>query len=172
MSASGKRFGCSLVYAASFADHAYRAGAISILFGSINIQKNSQGLAVLGLKVGISDVMIQSGRAKNVPWQPAFAYLRSVSGIDNAKSLLGKQPGDTPGTLISVFDFDDTFLKIYAEMLMNSQVRIVFNRRDGGIDTSVPLDLTVSDTSGSQTKIRSTRIVSDWGDCITSILRN
>lgn len=168
----GKFEGCSMEYSSLFRDHTYAQGAMYALFGSFSVTMHSSGLPLMGLKVGTKRTTVKSNMSLDFkPERPNFAYLSNDSGINNAKAIIGSTDSDTDGARFYVFDFLNEESSTLVTSLSNSnKINIVFNRRKNGADISVPIDLTVVDTSedGKRTKSLSQSLAYD--KCVLKLL--
>ena len=138
--------GCSLVYLAVIPDHAYLGGNAVAVNGSIQLRDEdgtASGLMMI-LKIGLKDV------TKDAQFRrPEFAYLQTTSGSTAAanQAPLDGEPGYK---LFAYRALDPKVVDIMEGLFSNSGVKIGYNRRPGGIDVMVPLDLQVIDSEYSQ----------------------
>jgi hypothetical protein len=63
-----------------------------------------------------------------------------------------------------------TFEKI-AEALDKGKITLAFNRKDGGADVLVPIDLTVSNTDDAGKKTYSQQMIVDFYACTGELLK-
>jgi hypothetical protein len=156
----GKLEGCTVEYSALFQDWIYSRGAFVKLDGSFGLMTANSNLAVV-LKVVLHDIDLPS--MKLTPSPPASAYL--VSGASTSKPFFFRKiESDTPGALFSIFKLDGTF-EIISKSLLAETVTIAFNRRAGGSDITVPIDLTVEDTAANGRKTRSHQLGQKFFEC-------
>jgi hypothetical protein len=168
VTSGGKRLGCTLVFTAIAEDHGYRQGGMISLNGHVGIMRSGDRIAAT-LKVVLHDLNLVRTGVQREPSAPAFAYLRSPNGQSNAGSLIDSQPSDTPGGLFLIYPIDEPFGDIVLGILEQNRVDVVYNRRDGGIDVTVPIDLSVQDVASDGTIKRSDEPVQNWVKCSTEL---
>lgn len=134
----GELQGCTLVYKAVQHDSAYLDGSPVVIIGNIGIGQRGANLA-LTLKVGVKNLM---GNGTIV--RPNFAYLQAKS-YSTARVKQQARDGDEGFRLYAYSLFDSAVLGIYGEILNAGKVTVAFNRRKGGMDVLVPIDLYVAD---------------------------
>jgi hypothetical protein len=162
----GKLGSCLLEFNNIARDALYRQGGFMKVFGSFGVMEAKGNMAVT-LKIVVQDIDLKTAEFRPSP--PANSYF--VFGTESSKaSLVAKYPSDTPGAQISVFRPLPTFEKI-AEALDKGKITIAFNRKDGGLDILVPIDLTVSDTDDSGKKTYSQQMVIDFYACTGELLK-
>ena len=168
----GVVLGCHLNYKSIIQDFAYNQGAPYAVFGNmgISISENKRNL-VVGTKVITNQMNLKNPNAPLIPAKPYFAYLQSPSGVNNAKSFIKGMDSDTQGGIFSVFNFDDSFVEIYKQILEKKTVSIVFNRKKNAQDIVVPIDLTVVSTNNKGIRTKSDKMVNDFGQCVSGLLR-
>jgi hypothetical protein len=119
------------------------------------------------LKIVVHDIDLGTGEFR--PSAPANSYF--VFGTETSKaSLVGKYGSDTPGAQFSVFKALPTFEKL-AAALDRGEITLAFNRKDGGSDILVPIDLTVSNTDDTWKKTHSQQMVTDFYACTGELLK-
>ncbi|OAI46195.1 hypothetical protein AYO43_01325 [Nitrospira sp. SCGC AG-212-E16] len=142
MQSAGIKEGCTLVYRVIGQDHAYRKGNLITLTGNIayhtNLDRSSPGLS---LKIGTIDT--QAYYAQLEP--PSFAYIQTPHGT-TARSKFVQADGE-PGFRRFTFELDEDTVKVLADISSGTPVTIGFNRRKGGLDVLIPLDLRVAATT-------------------------
>lgn len=137
--------GCELVFLAVTADRVYLDGNHVAVNGSIVLRGTDTGL-VLGLKIGLKDMTLGS------PFErPAFAYLQTAS-ISTAKAKQQSSDGEEGYKLFVYSGTDTAILKMLEELMSTSKVTIGYNRKHGGMDVLVPLDLMVTDSEYTATQ--------------------
>lgn len=138
---SGVLQGCSLVYTAVIADHVYKNGSLVAINGNVSIYQGGKkgGNVGLNLKIGINDFVSPKASFSG----PYFAYLQTENET-TAKSLHEAFDGEN-GYRFFVFHLNEASTKLIVEMVDTGKVTIAFNRKKGGIDVLVPVDLTVID---------------------------
>ena len=158
----GKEQGCSLIYTAVQADHAYLNGRPIAINGNISTHRFGTQM-IFGLKVGIKDLTIPNATFT----KPNFAYVqtrtRSTAGLRQEV-----REGDE-GYLLVAIGLAQA-MDLVVEMLSESKVTIGFNRQPKGLDVLVPVDLSVFDAveaSGSRVeRRRSDAAVVGFTECL------
>jgi hypothetical protein len=169
MQSAGIKEGCTLVYRVVGQDHAYRKGNLISLAGNIAYWRNEQrSNIVLGFKIGMIDSLDPNAK----PEPPFFAYLQSPHGT-TAGSKAHQNDSDMPGFRLFVYRLDGDILKVYEDILSGAPVTIGFNRRKGGLDVLVPLDLRVAETTvsadGSINRRRSDDMLGQFAVCALEV---
>lgn len=146
----------SLVYKAIHSDYVYQNGGLTMLVGSIGLTE-SKGNTFLTLKIGTKDLEVEN----SVFVRPVLAYLQTNTA-STIKSKHMVMDGDE-GFLLVAISLDKNALKLLQEMGETKKVSIGFNRREGGLDVIVPIDLTVTESEykTSPTEIKVIRKRSD-----------
>lgn len=156
--------GCSLTFNNIVRDQVYQNGAYVYVGGYISIYKNPKGV-VFGIKVGTKNL------EDSQPKKPNFAYLQTVTATTSKiKPEIFDIDGD--GFKLFIYQFDDEIIKIYEEMLEFNKATIGFNRKSGGLDLMVPVDLTVKDVVIEDKKIKkiySPEMVLEFSNCSIQI---
>lgn len=164
--AGGTLKGCSLVYTALVADFAYLRGQPVMVNGNISTFHES-GSVVLGFKVGVKEI----GEGKQ--WtRPHFAYLQTASR-SSAKER-GVQKDADEGYRLFVYSlYEPKILELLGELVESRRVTLAFNRKEGGLDVLVPLELDVIEANSVGTKVtrkRSGERVSEFLACFQKLL--
>ena len=167
----GVTAGCQLIYNATINDWAYKQGQLAKVEGHIAVMKIGENPATT-LKVVLNDVHVSESGVRFAPSAPNLAYLRAPDGTSNVASLVEKVESDTPGGLYSIFHFDELFVQIFGQMLEIERVDVMFNRRDGGVDIGVPLDLTVIDVGLDGIAQKSSEHLVRWAKCSLALLQS
>ena len=163
----GSLQGCELVFLAVTADRVYLNGNQVVVNGSVVLRGSDKGLG-LTLKVGLKDITLRT------PFErPAFAYLQTAS-VSMAKARQQSFDGDE-GYKVFVYSATNvTALEMLKELTSNNKIAIGFNRKIGGIDVLVPLDLMVIDSeyTADQKVLRkhSPDSVLGFADCMVKII--
>ena len=148
-------------------DYTYRQGAFVLVGGSFGMLSANNNIAVT-LKVVVQD--IDNATMALSPSPPVSAYI--VSGTTTTKPFfVAKYPSDTPGALFSVFQPDGA-APILLDGIKNEIMIIAFNRREGGADMRVAIDLTVEGTADDGRKTVSTKASQEYLACSTSLLKS
>jgi hypothetical protein len=166
--AGGVLQGCELVFMTVTADRIYLNGNHVAVNGSIVLRGLDNGGLGLALKVGLKDLTLGS------PFErPAFAYLQTAS-VSTAKVKQQSFDSDA-GYKFFVYSAADTaILETLKELMSAGKVTIGYNRRSGGRDVLVPLDLTVVDseytTDQKVLRRRSPDAALGFADCTGKVL--
>jgi hypothetical protein len=163
----GELQGCTLVYRAVQNDSAYLDGSPVVIIGNIGIGQIGANVA-LTFKVGVKN-LVENGTIV----RPNFAYLQTKS-YSTAKVKQQVMDGDEGFRLYAYSLFDSTVLNLYGEIMDSGTVTIAFNRKKGGMDVLVPIDLSVSDAAypegGKVVRKRSTEAVRNFASCSTTLM--
>lgn len=174
-SANGKLIGCEILYAAMIFDNTYSQGAPYIVKGSLGVNgiSNNSNLA-LGLKVATYRLYPQNnGDVSTKPERPYLAYLKAANGINNVNGYLNKSDSDNmDGGVFYVYKFDARLAEMLAEMANTKTISIVFNRREGGYDVVVPIDLTVTSVNGKGVRTHSDKNMYEFSTCYSDLLNS
>lgn len=167
---AGKLEGCTLVYRVVGQDHAYRKGDLISLGGNIAIWSNRQHNNIaLMLKIGIIDSL----DSKATPDLPFFAYLQTPHGT-TAKSKVGQNDSGS-GHQLFVYQLNEDTMNVYMDILNGEPVTIGFNRKNGGLDVLVPLNLRIADTSvspdGSIVHRESDEMLQRFAECSNEVFQ-
>jgi hypothetical protein len=163
----GKLHACIVDFGVLVQDHIYRQGAFVRVGGSFGMMSANNNVAVT-LKVIVHD--IDDATMQLSPSPPVAAYI--VSGTTTTKPFfVAKYPSDTPGALFSIFQLDGA-APILLEGIAKEKMIIAFNRREGGADMQVAIDLTVQDTADDGRKTISTKASQEFLSCSTALLKS
>ncbi|ABK43125.1 hypothetical protein Mmc1_0604 [Magnetococcus marinus MC-1] len=136
--------GCQLTFLTATADRVYLNGNQVAVNGSIVLRATDRALG-LALKVGLKNMTSPSSSFE----RPAFAYLQTASG-STAKSRQ-QSFDEEPGYKLFVYSAtDNDTKKVLLELMASRKVSIVYNRKIGGMDVLVPLDLMVANSEYTQ----------------------
>ena len=162
----GELQGCTLVYMAVQYDGAYPDGKPVVIVGNIGINQFGANV-ILTLKVGVKNLV---GNGTIV--RPNFAYLQTKS-YSTAKVKQKAMNGDEGFRLYAYSLFDSTVINLYGEIIDSGKVTVAFNRKKGGMDVLVPIDLSVSDVEyldgDKVVRKRSNEAVSNFAICSTTL---
>jgi hypothetical protein len=163
----GKLYACGIEFSVFMQDHTYRQGAFVLVGGSFGMMSAKNNVAVT-LKVIVQD--INSATMALSPSPPTSAYI--VSGTATTKPFfVSKYPSDTPGALFSIFQLDGAG-PILLDGIKKEKMIIAFNRREGGADIQVAIDLTVENTANDGRKTVSTKASQEYLACSTTLLKS
>ena len=163
----GELQGCTLVYMAVQYDDAYPDGKPVVIVGNIGTGQFGANV-ILTLKVGVKNLV---GNGPIV--RPNFAYLQTKS-YSTAKVKQSARNGDEGFRLYVYSLFDPKVLDLYKEIMDSGKVTVGFNRKKGGMDVLVPIDLSVSDAESPDgdkvVRKRSNDAMSNYVICSTTLL--
>lgn len=162
----GSLRGCTLVYEAVVADHAYLSGNPVQAVGNLTVHVQDLNVT-LALKLGVRSVLGRDQRFE----APYFAYLQSTNS-STAKLRYVSGDGDE-GFRLFIVRLDDQALKVLMEALQVRKVVVGFNRVESGLDVLVPVDLTVvkTDSLGDKAvRTRSIEPVQAFGQCVLKVV--
>jgi hypothetical protein len=145
VSSGGKNIACGLEFAAGVADTVYRAGALSAVSGSLYFYgyKDEQISPFLALKIVVQDKPANGeGFLANAPAQIS---LFGKDGKSLASKFYGVGNGETPGSKLASLAFDGSFDSVIASISEDDRLHVAFNRREGGMDVRIPIDLSVGE---------------------------
>ena len=162
---SGHLTACHFVFTTVAQD---RQGSYIGVSGNIGIRKATNNFGI-DLKVVVFDIESSSGRLVLKPSPPSRAYLVDRDNQTNLYSLIATVPSDTPGALVSLFQFHPSF-EIIMDGLRTDQITIAFNRDDEDGDIQLPLELDVKSVSESGQRQRSGEAVQSFEICTRSIV--
>lgn len=163
----GELKGCTLVYRAVQADHAYLRGKPVVIVGNIGVQQFG-GSLLLTLKIGVKDL---TGNQDIV--RPNFAYLQTKTKSTAKVKQVGSD-GDEGYRLFAYSLYDSSVLELFKEMTDSRKVTIGFNRKRDGMDVLVPVDLDVIDAEypGGDRVVRkrSNATLEKFLDCFSTLV--
>lgn len=168
MTSGGKLIGCQLEYGAMFFDNTYSQGAPYVLKGSISLNGLNDNTNIgIGLKVGTNRLIPKAdGGMTLIPEKPFLAFLKAPSGVTNVNGYVDKYESDNlPGGMFYVYRLDVKFLEIIEQMIEKKLVSIVFNRKEGGYDVTVPIDLTVASVNAKGQRTKSDNAMAAFSTC-------
>jgi hypothetical protein len=164
----GSLTGCHFVYTAVAQDSTHRQGAYIGIAGKVGVRKANNNFGI-DLKVVVFDIDSSKPPLVLKPSAPSRAYLVDHDFQTNLSSLVSTVPSDTPGALVSLFQFHPSF-----EIIMNGlgryKITIAFNRDEGDTDIQLPLELDVKSVSESGQRQRSDEAVRSFRGCVKSMM--
>lgn len=170
-SKEGKIDSCGVEFGAYIKDWSYNQGKRYNIAGSFGIGAGANSTTVSYLKV-ITSRVSPNGNIIGSPEKPYYAYLKQNSGTNNASSLIKSFDSDAPGGLFSVFNFDKNTQSIFIDAIANNKLTFAFNRKKGGQDIEVPLDLTIASIDANGAKIQNTEVMTAFSSCLTTLLKD
>lgn len=160
--------GCHFLFTAVAQDSIYRQGAYIGVSGNVGVMKASNNLGI-DLKVVVFDLDASKSQLVLEPSAPSRAYLVDDGLQTNLSSLIATIPSDTPGALVSLFQFQPSF-DIIMNGLGREKITIAFNRDGGDKDISLSIELDVKSVSESGRRRRSDEAVRSFENCINSMM--
>jgi hypothetical protein len=147
-------------------DDAYPDGKPVVIVGNIGINQFGANV-ILTLKVGVKNLV---GNGTII--RPNFAYLQTKS-YSTAKVKQSARNGNGGFRLYVYSLFDPTVINLYGEIIDSGKVTVAFNRKKGGMDVLVPIDLSVSDAESPDgdkvVRKRSNEAVSNFVTCSATL---
>jgi hypothetical protein len=131
---------CGFEFKALAFDNIYKGGAPFILTGSFAIRQFNNETLFLAYKVGTGS---WTGNELK-PEAPNMAWIKFGDQVFKSKII---SDSEDDGHKLYVVELSDKFYKIIPVISNQQQVIVGFNRREGGLDVVVPLDLNVRDTN-------------------------
>ena len=165
----GKLNGCSLTYLAVQSDRVYKNGDPVIVNGSILLSNTDKAIGLM-LKVGLKDFSPPTSKFE----RPNFAYLKGKNQ-NTAAATISSVPGDE-GYSLYVYSITDSAVQSVFSDLLSGQASIAFNRKPGGMDVVVPLDLSVVDSEYTNDyKVKrqiSNSAATSFNECALTLIEN
>ena len=165
---SGSLSGCHFMFTAVAQDLIYRQGAYIGVSGNVGVRKANNNFGI-DLKVVVFDIDSSKSSFVLKPSAPSRAYLVDHDFQTNLSSLISTVPSDTPGALVSLFQFHPSF-GIIMNGIARGKITIAFNRDGGDKDIRLPLELDVKSVSESGQRQRSDEAVRSFGRCIRTMM--
>jgi hypothetical protein len=165
--ADGKLDACVVEFNSIARDYMYRQGGFMKIGGSFGLM-TAKGNVAVTLKIIVHDIELSTGTF--TPSAPANGYFVFGNGT-SISSQVAKYTSDTPGAIFAIFKIEPTFAQL-AAAIDTGQVTFAFNRKSGGADVKVPLDLTVKDTDENGQKTFSRQMVLDFYRCNSDLLKS
>lgn len=161
--------GCLVEFSVVFQDFKYRQGAAQQAVGSFAMFVGSPKKAYVSVKLGVRQ--IANGTAGPVE-APAFAYLQT-KGHSTAKTMKLAGDSDVKGYRLWVTPMSEDVSGLLGDLMTGQAVSIAFNRKTGGTDLIVPIDLSVTETkveaSGAMVKIRGNETIEGLQSCFVEL---
>lgn len=165
----GRRIGCVIEFRAAVQDFAYRSGAAVIVSGSMGFMNYPGKQPAVTLKVVLNDVSANGETVSKDTAPPASISLVDVDGDSNAPAQLTSALGEQPGSRIAAFSLDG-YAGIFDRILSQKELALLFNRRPGGTDVRVLVDLTIENLDDSGKPIRGDQTVKGFFACSGKLL--
>ncbi|MGV6475544.1 hypothetical protein [Azotobacter vinelandii] len=132
--------GCEITFVTVIADHVYLKGNHVAVNGSVLLQGNEAGGLALILRVGLMDITLGAQFER-----PEFAYLQTAN-FSTAEANHQSFDGEEGYKLFVYNALDTSIANALGELVSAGNVSIGYNRKIGGRDVLVPLDLMVVDS--------------------------
>lgn len=169
MQTEGIREGCSLTFNTVGRDYATRQGSLVSLIGNITFSRNKARTAIiLSLKLGVVSILDEHPK----PEAPYFAYIQTPMATTATHTYAQFDSPDTDGAKMFVYQLDDEVMKVMEDMANQQPLIIGFNRRKGGMDILVPLDLMVFESVATPQGIqrrRSPAMLHNYLSCTSEV---
>lgn len=165
---NGSLTGCHFVFTAVAQDSIYRQGAYIGVSGNVGVRRANNNFGI-DLKVVVFDIDSSKSSFVLKPSAPSRAYLVGQDFQTNLSSLISTVPSDTPGALVSLFQFHPSF-GIIMNGIERGKITIAFNRDEGDTEIHLPLELDVKSISESGQRQRSDEAVRSFGRCIKTMM--
>ena len=169
LSIAGKLEGCSLVFTGLVRDFFYSKGAQVIVNGSIGYRTlNRPDSLMFAAKLGTKPLMQGGGSSDWVA--PSHFHFATKSASSAGK---GKLVDGEPGYRLLVTHADRDMLRFLEEMVDAGGFVVGFNRKPGGQDVLLRIQLDVSvteDASGNTVQVRNEETVADFMTCIGQLV--
>lgn len=170
LTSAGALTGCSIEYALLHPDWTYSQGRPLAVRGSFGLYRNSNVGAVFGLKIILADQYIEGGQLISKHKRASTAFLETASGVSNASSLASSHESDVEGGMLFIFSVGSREQLQVLKAILDNDVRLVFNRSDGGADIRVPIDLMVTDVDIEGRRKRDDQTLNSFARCSSQFL--
>ena len=124
----------------------------------------------LSFKVGMIDPLDPNAK----PEPPFFAYLQTPHGTTAGNKNL-QYDSDTPGHRVFLYQLDGEERNVFKDIVNDAPVTIGFNRKKGGLDVLLPLDLRVAESTvsadGSINRRRSDEMLDQFAVCTAEVTK-
>ncbi|RCW78692.1 hypothetical protein C7476_1224 [Phyllobacterium bourgognense] len=160
--------GCHFMFTAVAQDLIYRQGGYIGVSGNVGVRRANNNFGI-DLKVVVFDIDSSKSSFVLKPSAPSRAYLVGQDFQTNLSSLISTVPSDTPGALVSLFQFHPSF-GIIMNGIGRGKITIAFNRDGGDQDIRLPLELDVKSVSDSGQRQRSDEAVRSFRRCIKTMM--
>jgi hypothetical protein len=135
--AGGNISGCSIEFTMIYRDHAYQRGAPAGVTGSLEWMVSTQGDVGLMLKVVGADP--KEGFNGWQPFHVPHAFIVTRDAVYPADQTMGCED---PAAFCGVYRLSRA-MEVFR--ILQDKVTVNFNRRAGGLDISLPLDISPED---------------------------
>ena len=160
---------CSLEYNAAGRDFIYKEGGTFGVVGNLTVNRvmrDGQPVMFASLKVTLNDIVGE----RQVPSAPVELHVVAADG-----TIMNERSGeafnsDMPGSRVQAFLIRDGFERVMIGALEKRRLTIAFNRRAGGTDVHVPIDLTVKEVDLETGSVsHSDEMVGAFASCLKHI---
>lgn len=162
----GKPTGCTLEYNAVAQDHFYKHGGLISVVGNLGFhiaEKDGKSAPFATLKVIVRDV---SGD-EITPATPAQIHLAASNGQSITGEPTESFSSDIAGGRVQILPVNQALFDVFGEIARTKSLVVGFNRRPGGTDVVVPIDLTIKDRDNKNGSVeRSDEMLATFLRCI------
>jgi hypothetical protein len=141
---------CGFDFTAMAFDYSYKGGDPFILNGSFAVRQYRSETLAIAYKVG---TLVWSGDELK-PEAPHMAWIKFGKHIFKSKTV---SDSDSDGYRLYAVGMSNEFKNIIPVIQKQQEVFVGFNRKDGGLDVVVKLDLNVRETNAVKDKFVRTR---------------
>lgn len=137
---------CGFEFKAMSFDTAYLGGDPVIINGSLAIRLFNPKAVGIAYKLGT--FQFEGTELKSSA--PTFAWIKVGSVLIKPKKSV---PSDSEGYTLYISELPSDMKSFLKALYEQQEVKVGFNRREGGMDVVVPIDLSVRDTAFEGTKV-------------------
>lgn len=152
-------------------DYVYRQGAPVIVSGSMGFMQYPGKQPAVTLKVVLNDVSKDGVAITNEFMPPASISLVGLDDESTAADQIMSAPSELPNSRIAAFSIEH-FLPVLKRIVERKELAILFNRKNGGTDVRVLVDLSVEGLDRSEKQIRGTQTIDGFLDCSDKLLQD
>lgn len=148
----GIRVGCTIEFDAGMIDSVYNLGDALAISGNVSFQGygNDGPHPFVGVKLVVKKMVEGPSGSELVPFPPSSVFLVGTKNSNNRTSLISSFPSQTPGGLISSFQFDQNFSSCLDRAHVENTIWLTFNLKPGGLDIRLPIDLSVGSPGNTE----------------------
>lgn len=163
----GRVDGCSLVFDTVALDYAYLQGNPVFGAGNFTVMGSNNQLG-MSLKLGVANILAKPPK----PEAPNYAYIKTKKGSTAGVKYIAVD-SDKEGFKMFVYEANEKSLAVVYDLIEGVNPTIGFNRKKGGIDVMLPLDLTVANSKsapdGSRQQFHSQVALDGFRQCIIEL---
>lgn len=157
---------CGFEFKALTFDSVYKNGEPIVINGSFALRKAGPNQVFLTYKLGTFNYV----NSELVPEAPNFAWIKLGDVLVRPEKTA---QAETEGFRLYISTLKSNTAKGLEAIVKQQKVTVGFNRRDGGLDVVIPLDMSVRDTeiSGEKTvRTRDDKLGKGFAVCIRELL--